>query len=76
MYYQARIIEHGLDLGIGFVIRAKMSRYLRKLIVSRPEQNWPPLIDHNDKPRNNKQACKITHAIGDLTTPFYGRRAV
>jgi len=42
--YQTQIIEHCLGEDIGFAIRAKMSQRLRRLIVSRAERLWQPLI--------------------------------
>ena len=68
--YQARIIEHCMSRGLGFAIRAKMSQNLRNLIVSRPEQDWQPLIGRDGRPRNNEAVCQVIHTISDLTTPF------
>ena len=68
--YQTRIIEHCLNQGIGFAIRAKMSQNLRRLIVSRPEQDWQPLIGRDGRQRENKAVCQVIHTIGNLTTPF------
>lgn len=68
--YQTRIIEHCLNQGIGFAIRAKMSQSLRRLIVSRPEQDWQPLIGRDGCQRENEAVCQVIHTIGNLTTPF------
>ena len=68
--YQTRIIEHCLNQGIGFAIRAKMSRNLRHVITSRPEQDWQPMIGRNGQPRKNEAVCQLIHTIGNLTIPF------
>ena len=68
--YQATILDYAFDHNIEFAIRAKMSRELRKMIVSHAESDWQPVMMRDGTLSEHESSCRMIHMMNNSTTPF------
>jgi hypothetical protein len=68
--YQAKIIKHCDDGGIGYAIRAKMSATIKATINSLKEESWKPFINKKGEEVAHQNTCRTVHCIGDYEKAF------
>lgn len=68
--YQRKIIVYCDQRGIGYAIRAKMSRTVKEQIEALKDSDWQPLIYRDGEVSYHQQTCRIVHWIGDYEKPF------
>jgi len=68
--YQTDIIKYCGQKQIGYAIRAKMSAYLKDMILSVPDSDWQPLLDRKGDVIVGHSTCRALHTIGDYERAF------
>ena len=68
--YQADIIKHCDQLHIGYAIRAKMSAYLKDLVLSISDSDWQPLLNRKGDVIPGHGTYRTLHVIGDYEYAF------
>jgi len=68
--YQTDIIKHCDQQRIAYAIRAKMSAYLKELILSVPDSDWQPLLNRKGDVMAGHSSYRTLHVIGDYQQAF------
>ena len=68
--YQTDIIKYCDQQNINYAIRAKMSAYLKEIILDARESDWQPLLNRNGKPSKGCSTYRTLHCIGDYDQAF------
>jgi hypothetical protein len=68
--YQADIIKHCDQQHIDYAIRAKMSAYLKEVILCVPENGWQPLLNHKGDAMPDHSTHRTLHFIGHYEQAF------
>jgi len=68
--YQTDIIKHCDQQHIDYAIRAKMSAYLKEVILDAPENAWHPLLNHKGDATPGHSTYRTLHFIGDYEQAF------
>jgi len=68
--YQTSIIKHCDKQQIAYAIRAKMSAYLKEMIISVKETDWQPLLNRKGEKMSGHSTTRMLHVIGDYEQAF------
>ena len=64
--YQAAVINHAMDNGMGFVIRAKMDGTAKETLSGIKDCDWRPLVYRDGRESDTEQACRTLHVMTKL----------
>ncbi|MCP4047860.1 MAG: IS1380 family transposase [Gammaproteobacteria bacterium] len=68
--YQTNIIKHCDQQQIDYAIRAKMSAYLKEVILDAPENDWHPLLSRKGGAMPGHSTYRTVHFMGDYEQAF------
>ncbi|MCP3953897.1 MAG: IS1380 family transposase, partial [Desulfobacterales bacterium] len=68
--YQTNIIKYCDQQQIDYAIRAKMSAYLKEVILDAPENDWQPLLNRKGGAIPGHSTYRTLHFIGDYKQAF------
>jgi hypothetical protein len=68
--YQADIIKYCDQKQIGYAIRAKMSAYLKDIILLASDSDWQPLLNRKGEAISGHSTYRTLHVIGDYEQAF------
>ena len=67
--YQQSIIKYCDQQNMEYVIRAKMTKYIRLIINQIADADWQPILNHNGK-ATGQSTYRTVHCIGNYENPF------
>lgn len=68
--YQSAILDYAVEHRIGYAIRAKMSRELREMILSKADSDWHSVITRRGTQSAEESSCRLTHIMQASRHPF------
>ena len=68
--YQAAVINHAMDNGMGFAIRAKMDVAVKATISGIKQCDWQPLVYRDGNESDTEQVCRTLHVMTKTPQAF------
>ncbi len=68
--YQTDIIKYCDQQRVAYAVRAKMSAYLKDVILSAPENDWQPVLNRKGDMISGHSTYPTVHFIGDYEQTF------
>ena len=68
--YQAAVIDHAMDNGMGFAIRGKMDGTVKETMSGIRDCDWQPLVNRDSSESDKEQVCNALHAITKTPQEF------
>ena len=68
--YQAAVINHAMDSGMGFAIRAKMDSAVKETISEMKDCEWRPLVYRDGSESDIERVCHTLHVMTKTPQAF------
>ena len=68
--YQAAVINHAMDNGMGFAIRARMDGTVKATISGIKDCDWRPLVYRDGSESDTEQVCRTLHVMTKTPQAF------
>ena len=68
--YQAAVINHAVDNGMGFALRTKMDSSVKETLSGIQDCDWQPLIYRDGSESDTEQVCRTVHVMTKTPQAF------